>query len=229
MPARGQKADSESVKANAGSFPVVGIGASAGGLEAVTRLLQHLPVDTGMTFVLVQHLDPVHESALTKLLSKATKMPVREVTNNTRVQPNQVNIIPPNTSLTIDEGVLKLHPRKKTDGMHRPIDHFFHSLAEDQHERAISVILSGTASDGTLGCEVIKAEGGITFAQDDSAKYDSMPRSAIAAGCIDFVLSPEGIAKELARIASHPYVLKNLPDEPINSDDLEEGLPDRES
>ncbi len=226
MPPGSHKADSVSVPANAGLFPVVGIGASAGGLEAFTLLLQHLPVDTGMSFVLVQHLDPVHESALTKLLSKATKMPVREVTNNTRVQPNQVNIIPPNTSLTIDEGVLKLQPRKKTDGMHRPIDHFFHSLAEDQHERAISVILSGTASDGTLGCEVVKAEGGITFAQDDSAKYDSMPRSAIAAGCIDFVLSPEGIAKELARIASHPYVLKNLQDEPINSDDLEEGLPD---
>jgi two-component system CheB/CheR fusion protein len=207
------------------SFPVVGIGASAGGLEAFTRLLKHLPADTGMAFVLVQHLDPVHESALANLLSKATKMPVREVTNNTRVQPNQVNIIPPNTSLTIEEGVLKLQPRKKTDGMHRPIDHFFHSLAEDQHERAISVILSGTASDGTLGCEVVKAEGGITFAQDDSAKYDSMPRSANAAGCIDFVLSPEGIAKELARIASHPYVRKNL-HEAINSDDLAEGLPD---
>ena len=145
-----------------------------------------------MAFVLVQHLDPVHESALATLLSKATKMPVREVTNNTRVQPDQVNIIPPNTSLTIDEGLLKLQPRRKTDGLHRPIDHFFHSLAEDQHERAISVILSGTASDGTLGCEVIKAEGGITFAQDESAKYDSMPRSAIAAGCIDFVLSRQG-------------------------------------
>ena len=223
--ARGQNADDESWQATANSFPVVGIGASAGGLEAFTRLLKHLPVDTGMAFVLVQHLDPVHESALTKLLSKTTSMPVREVTNNTRVQPDQVNIIPPNTSLTIDEGVLKLQPRKKTDGLHRPIDHFFHSLAEDQHERAISVILSGTASDGTLGCEVIKAEGGITFAQDDSAKYDSMPRSAIAAGCIDFVLSPEGIAKELARIASHPYVLRNL-NEAINSDDLEEGLPD---
>jgi two-component system CheB/CheR fusion protein len=203
----------------------VGIGASAGGLEAFTRLLQHLPVDTGMTFVLVQHLDPAHESALTKLLSKATTMPVREVTNNTRVQPNQVNIIPPNTSLTIAEGVLKLQPRKQKDGMHRPIDHFFNSLAEDQQGRAISVILSGTASDGTLGCEVVKAEGGITFAQDDSAKYDSMPRSANAAGCIDFVLSPEGIAKELARIASHPYVRKNL-HEAINSDDLAEGLPD---
>jgi len=225
MASTGQ-ADSESVKTDAVSFPVVGIGASAGGLEAFTRLLQHLPVDTGMSFVLVQHLDPVHESALTNLLSRTTKMPVREVTNNTRVQPNQVNIIPPNTSLTIEEGVLKLQPRRNTEGVHRPIDHFFHSLAEDSRELAISVILSGTASDGTLGCELIKAEGGITFAQDDSAKYDSMPRSAIAAGCIDFVLSPEGIAKELARIASHPYVLKNLQDEPINSDDLEEGLPD---
>ena len=224
--AKDPNVNSEPGKAMPISFPVVGIGASAGGLEAFTRLLKHLPADTGMAFVLVQHLDPVHESALATLLSKATKMPVREVTNNTRVQPNQVNIIPPNTSLTIDGGVLKLLPREKTEGMHRPIDHFFQSLAEDSHERAISVILSGTASDGTLGCEVVKAEGGITFAQDDSAKYDSMPRSAIAAGCIDFVLSPEGIAKELARIASHPYVLKNLHNEPINSDDLEEGLPD---
>lgn len=219
-----KSADYESRKATANSFPVVGIGASAGGLEAFTRLLKHLPVDTGMAFVLIQHLDPVHESALATLLSKTTKMPVREITNNTRVQPDQVNIIPPNTSLTIAEGVLKLQPRRKTDGLHRPIDHFFHSLAEDQHERAISVILSGTASDGTLGCEVIKAEGGITFAQDDSAKYDSMPRSAIAAGCIDFVLSPEEIAKELARIARHPYILRSA-DEPITAGDLEEGLP----
>jgi two-component system, chemotaxis family, CheB/CheR fusion protein len=223
--AKDQSGDGGPVKPNDVSFPVVGIGASAGGLEAFTRLLQHLQVDTGMSFVLVQHLDPAHESALTKLLSKATTMPVREVTNNTRVQPNQVQIIPPNTSLTIAEGVLKLQPRKKTDGMHRPIDHFFHSLAEDQHERAISVILSGTASDGTLGCEVIKAEGGITFAQDESAKYDSMPRSAIAAGCVDFVLSPEEIAKELARIARHPYVRSNE-DEQITTSDLQEGLPD---
>lgn len=224
MTIKGQSGDSSPVKPNDVSFPVVGIGASAGGLEAFTRLLQHLPVDTGMTFVLVQHLDPVHESALTKLLSKATTMPVREVTNNTRVQPNQVQIIPPNTSLTIAEGVLKLQPRRKTDGQHRPIDHFFHALAEDSHERAISVILSGTASDGTLGCEAIKAEGGITFAQDESAKYDSMPRSAVAAGCIDFVLSPEEIGKELARIARHPYVRSS--DEQITASDLEEGLPD---
>ena len=214
------------MKANDIPFPVVGVGASAGGLEAFTLLLQHLPVDTGMSFVLVQHLDPAHESALTKLLSKATTMLVREISNNTPVQPNRVHIIPPNTSLTISKGVLKLRPRKKADGLHRPIDHFFHSLAQDQHERGISVILSGTASDGTVGCEAIKAEGGITFAQDESAKYDSMPRSAIAAGCIDFVLSPGEIAKELARIARHPYVLGNSGDEPITSHDVQESLPD---
>lgn len=205
------------------SFPIVGIGASAGGLEAFTRLLKSLPADTGMGFVLVQHLDPIHKSALPSLLSKATSMPVREVTHNTRVQPNQVYVIAPNTRLTIEAGVLKLLPRKTTDGQHRPIDQFYQSLAEDQGGRAISVILSGTASDGTLGCGAIKAEGGITFAQDDSAKYDSMPRSAIAAGCIDFVLSPEEIAKELARIAHHPYVKSDILHKAIALKEVEEG------
>src|SRR5205814_3372618 len=103
-------------------------------------------------------------------------------------------------------GSLKLHPRIAAPGAQRSIDFFFESLAQDQGEQAIGVILSGTASDGTLGLEAIKAEAGITFAQDESAKYDSMPRSAIAAGCVDFVLSPEHIAKELAHIARHPYV-----------------------
>ena len=188
------------------SFPVVGIGASAGGLEAFTELLKHLPVDTGMGFVLVQHLDPVHESALTKILSKATSMPVRDVANNLSVEANHVYVIPPNTTLSIAQGVLKLKPRKQARTPTRSIDSFLESIAEDQHERAIGVILSGTASDGTVGLEAIKAEGGITFAQDDSARYDSMPRSAVAAGCVDFVLSPTDIAKELARIAKHPYV-----------------------
>jgi two-component system, chemotaxis family, CheB/CheR fusion protein len=187
-------------------FPIVGVGASAGGLEAFTALLKHLPLDLGMGFVLVQHLDPLHESALTQLLKRATSMPVREVTNNLRVKANHIYVIPPNTSLCIAQGVLKLQPRPKNRGAHHPIDAFLESLAQDQHERAIGVILSGTATDGTLGLEAIKAEGGITFAQDDSAKYDSMPRSAVAAGCVDFVLKPENIAKELARIAKHPYV-----------------------
>src|SRR5438128_5221073 len=188
------------------AFPIVGIGASAGGLEAVTHLLEHLPADTGMGFVLVQHLDPDHESALAQILARVTSMPVREVANDLRIAPNHVYIIPPNTDMAIALGVLKLQRRQAGRAPHHSIDFFFQSLAQDQHECAIGVILSGTASDGTLGTEAIKAEGGITFAQDRSARYDSMPRSAIAAGCVDFVLSPENIAKELARIARHPYV-----------------------
>ena len=185
-------------------FPIVGIGASAGGLEAFTRLLKRLPVDTGMGFVLVQHLDPQHASALTQILARTTAMPVREVTNHLRVEPNHVYIIPPNTALGISGGVLKLQPRSKAPAPPRSIDFFFEALAQDQRERAIGVILSGTATDGTLGLEAIKAEGGITFAQDESARHDSMPRSAIGAGCVDFVLPPEAIARELARIARHP-------------------------
>ena len=193
-------------RSTAVSFPIVGVGASAGGLEAFTQLLRALPLDTGMGFVLVQHLDPEHESALTQILSRATSLPVCDVTNNQTVQPNCVYIIPPDTNLSIVAGVLKLQPRPKTRTPHRPIDSFFESLALDHRERAIGVVLSGTASDGTLGLEAIKAEGGITFAQNDSAKYDSMPRSAVAAGCVDLVLSPKNIAQELARIAKHPYV-----------------------
>ena len=188
------------------SFPIAGIGASAGGLEAFTQLLKALPLDTGMGFVLVQHLDPEHESALTQILSRATSLPVCDVTNSQPVQPNHVYIIPPDTNLTIAEGKLRLQPRPKTRTPHRPIDSFFESLADDHGERAIGVVLSGTASDGTLGLEAIKVGGGITFAQDDSAKYDSMPRSAVAAGCVDLVLSPKEIAEELGRIAKHPFV-----------------------
>ena len=190
------------------SFPVVGVGASAGGLEALTHLLQRLPVDTGMAFVLVQHLDPDHPSALTELLARTTSMPVREITDNLRVQPNHVYVIPPNASMILEQGALKLQRRELKRGADRTIDRFFESMAQDLGECAIGVILSGTASDGTLGLEAIKAEGGITFAQDASAKYDSMPRSAIAAGCVDLVLSPEVMAQELARIARHPS-LKN--------------------
>lgn len=194
------------------------MGASAGGLEAFTHLLKSLPVDTGLGFVLVQHLDPQHESALVQLLTRATSMPVREATHNQRVEPNHVYVIPPNQNLGIAQGRLKLQPRAKTGRPQRAIDVFFESLAQDQRERAIGVILSGTASDGTLGLEAIKAEGGITFAQDESAKYDSMPRSAVAAGCVDVVLSPERMASELARIAKHPYVV-GQPIEPLTSKD----------
>ena len=208
-------------------FPVVGVGASAGGLEAFTQLLQHLPGDTGMGFVLVQHLDPAHASALPQLLTRVTSMPVHEVSNKMPVQPNHVYVIPPNTAMAIAHGRLKLQPRPERSGAHRSIDFFFESLAQDQCERAIGVILSGTASDGTLGLEAIKAEAGITIAQDDSAKYDSMPRSAIAAGCVDFVLSPEEIAKELMHIARHPYVVADAPRPPEGIEQAETPLPAR--
>ncbi len=200
--------------------PIVGIGASAGGLEAFTRLLRQLPLDTGLGFVLVQHLDPEHESALTQILTRATNLPVREATNLMRVEADHVYIIPPNTILTIEQGRMKLEPRRSEDRPQRTIDVFFESLAHDQGGRAIGVILSGTASDGSVGLEAIKAEGGITFAQDESAAYDSMPCNAVAVGCVDFVLSPEDIAKELGRIATHPYV-----GEFISSDEDAESWP----
>jgi len=184
----------------------VGIGASAGGLEAFSRLLKGLPLGTGMAFVLVQHLDPAHESVLAALLARCASLPVSEITDNQQVEPDHVYVIPPNASLAIAHGRLRLQKRKDSDQAQRVIDSFLVSLAQDQHERAIAVVLSGTASDGTAGLEAIKAEGGITFAQDGTAKYDSMPRSAVAAGCVDFVLSPEGIALELARLARHPFV-----------------------
>ncbi|MBC7366905.1 MAG: PAS domain S-box protein [Undibacterium sp.] len=184
-------------------FPIVGIGASAGGLEAFTQLLKRLPVDTGLGFVLVQHLDPHHSSALAEILAGATAMPVHEVTNNLRVAANHVYVIPPDKGLGILKGVLKLRPRALPRGAPRSIDFFFEALALDQRERAIGVILSGNATDGTLGLEAIRAEGGITFAQDDSAGYNSMPRSAVSAGCVDFVLSPDAIANELTRVARH--------------------------
>src|SRR5712691_5969132 len=147
-------------KASLKRIPVVGIGASAGGLEAFTQLLKHLPLNSGMAFVLVQHLDPQHESALTQLLTRATSMPVREVTNNLPVEANHVYVIPPNMNLGMIKGVLKLQPRQQSRTPPHSIDFFFETLAQDQRERAIGVILSGTATDGTLGLEAIKAEGG---------------------------------------------------------------------
>jgi two-component system CheB/CheR fusion protein len=159
-----------------------------------------------MAFVLVPHLDPSHESAMSELLARTTKLPVQQVTDGMRVKADHVYVIPPNSEMTISGGVLQLATR--TQGLpHMPIDTFLRSLAQDQGANAIGVILSGTASDGTLGLAAIKGEDGITFAQDsESAKYDGMPNSAVAAGCVDFVLPPAGIAVELARIRRHPYI-----------------------
>src|SRR6059036_265833 len=189
------------------TFPIVGIGASAGGLEAFSELLAHLSLDAAMAFVLVQHLDPKYPSILSEILSRTTPLPVIEVQHGVRVEPGHVYVMPPNTSMTIAEGVLNLAPRSDDRGPHMPIDHFLRSLADDVKSRAIGVILSGSASDGALGLKAIKAEGGITFAEaPQSAKFDGMPRSAMASGAVDFVLPPKAIAQELIRIGRHPYL-----------------------
>lgn len=188
-------------------FPIVGIGASAGGLEAFSELLRQLPIKTGMAFVLVQHLDPKHSSELREILARTTKIPVAEVTDGMVVRPDHIYVIPPDTVMSIKDGILRLGARVLIRGQHLPIDHFLRSLAEDSADRAISVILSGTASDGTEGSRAIKAAGGITFAQDEqSAKYAGMPQSAANTGCVDFVLPPSAIAHELARVGQHPYL-----------------------
>ncbi|MGB3135267.1 MAG: chemotaxis protein CheB [Nodosilinea sp.] len=188
-------------------FPVVGIGASAGGLEAFTQLLTHLPADTGMATVLVQHLDPTQGSLLSDIIARTTSMPVQAIVDDMAIAPNHVYVIPPNTTLTIKSGRLRLHPRDPAQRINKTIDRFFESLAQDYGHNAIGVVLSGGESDGTLGLEAIKAAGGITFAQsEDSAQIVSMPRTAIATGQVDFVLPPAEIAAALADLIRHPYI-----------------------
>ncbi len=193
-------------------FPVVGIGASAGGLEAFRQLLSHLPTDTGMAFVLIQHLDPNHRSLLREILARETAMPAIEVANNMAVEPNCVYTIPPNTKMTIDRGRLKLTPREKNRAMIKPVDTFLLSLAADLGNKAIAVILSGGDGDGSRGLEAVKEAGGITFAQsEDSSQVPSMPNTAVATGGVDFILTPQQIAGELANISHHPYIASPTP------------------
>ena len=206
---------SEKRVAPASLFPVVGIGASAGGLEAITRVLEHVPPDTGMAFVFVQHLAPQHPSILASLLSRATTMQVTEVQNHTVVRPNCVYVIPPNTLMSLASSFLELEPRSEERGAPRPIDHFFRSLATDRKTLAIGVVLSGADSDGALGLQAIRGEGGIAIVQvESSTKHPEMPRAAVSAGPVDLILSPEEIAQELARIGTHPALhLRSAPDE----------------
>lgn len=183
------------------SFPIVGIGASAGGLEAFTELLRHLRPDTGMAFVLVQHMDPSHESMLPDLLSTKTAMPVVEATESVPVARNTVYVTPATRDLAIERGVLKLSPRPSS-GRHLPIDSFLASLARDRKTSAVAVVLSGTAADGAAGAEAIKREGGTVLAQDPAtARYSGMPTSAIATGAVDLVLPIPQLAQELSVIA----------------------------
>jgi two-component system, chemotaxis family, CheB/CheR fusion protein len=187
------------------AFPIVGIGASAGGLGAFIQFLEHLPTTTGMAYIFVQHLDPSHNSLLPDLLVRVTKMPLCVAQDQMMVEADHVYVIPPNTELTLEQGTLHLVPRTLQSGLHLTIDRFFRSLAQDRTYLAIGVLLSGTGSDGTAGLQAIKAQGGMTFAQDEqSAKYPQMPLHAIAAGWVDRILPPEEIARVLSMLNRQP-------------------------
>lgn len=185
------------------SFTIVAIGASAGGLEAITNLLQHLAPNTGMAYIFVQHLSPDHKSMLTPLLSKQTEMKVQEVENMEKMEPNNVYVIPFDKEIEVTNGHIKLIPRPTNKPTNLSIDVLFSSLALTHRENVIGVLLSGNGSDGTFGLKEIKLAGGLTFAQDDSAKFGSMPKSAIAEGVVDFVLSPKEIAEEISALGIH--------------------------
>ncbi|MGA9355859.1 MAG: chemotaxis protein CheB, partial [Terriglobales bacterium] len=202
----------------AASFPIVAIGASAGGLEAFSNLLRALPPDPGMALVFIPHLDPTHESAMVELLSRTTGLPVSQAEEGTRVERNSLYVLPPNWEMVIKGGILHLVKREPGPGHHMPIDNFFCSLAKDQTFNAIGVILSGTANDGTAGLAAIKQYGGITFAQNlESAKYDGMPNSAVRAGVVDYVLPPDRIALELVHL--HEATEEELPSESFDGKD----------
>ena len=216
------KKDKKKPTATKQNFPIVGIGASAGGLDAFKRLLTVIPENSGMAYVLVQHLDPSHESFLPEILQRTTKIPVYEVTEDIHLAPNNIYIIPSNKLLTSTDGVLKLTVRNKKI-LNLSIDTFFTSLAEVHKEFAVGVLLSGTGSDGTLGLKAIKDHGGITIVQDmESAAYNDMPQSAVNAGVVDFVLAPEKIPEQLLKInktykTSHVFKI----DEEVPKDEKE--------
>jgi two-component system CheB/CheR fusion protein len=193
-------------------FPIVGIGSSAGGLEALEKLFDPMPPDTGAAFVVVAHLDPTRESHLTELLSRRTRMPTVEVKGDTRIDPNHVYVIAPDQALSLDGDVLQPSKPSEPRAQRRPIDVFFRSLAENQKERAIAIVLSGTGSNGSAGLRFIKAEGGIAIAQDpDTASHSGMPQNAIATGIVDLVLPPEQMAAALVEMVRHPYVRQPEP------------------
>ncbi len=185
-------------------FPIVGIGCSAGGLEALEALLSHVPADCGMAFVIVQHLDPQHTSNLPELLQRATPMPVVEAGERMEVRPDCVYVIPPNKDLSLLRGVLHLLDPAEKRGLRLPIDFFLRTLADDRQDKAIGVVLSGMGSDGMLGLGAIKEKGGLTLAQDPaSAKADSMPGSAIKAGVVDIVAPAEEVVARIAAYLRH--------------------------
>jgi two-component system, chemotaxis family, CheB/CheR fusion protein len=192
------------------SFPIVGIGASAGGLEALDLFLKNVPQGSGIAFVVIQHLDPTHKGLLPELLQRATPMKVMQVRDRIRVQPDCVYVIPPNKNMSILHGVLHLFDPVAPRGLRLPIDFFFRSLAEDAEERSIGVILSGMGTDGTLGLKAIKGKAGVVFVQDPaSAKFDGMPRSAVDAGLADVVVPVEALPGKIVAYLQHVPLIAN--------------------
>ena len=188
-------------------FPIVGIGASAGGLDAYKNLLRSLPTDTGAAFVLVQHLDPNHESLMADLLARHTRMEVKQAEDDMHLQRNTVYVIPPGKFLRLIDHGLFLDEPVKEKGIRLAVDYFFRSMAEVRGERSIGIVLSGTGSDGTLGIQEIKAAGGMVMVQDPSdAEYDGMPRSAMNTGNVDFVLPVSDMGEKLSQFMAHPYL-----------------------
>ncbi|GMU21112.1 MAG: chemotaxis protein CheB [Phycisphaerae bacterium] len=203
----GTQAEDQATEARKPGLTLVGIGASAGGLEAFTSLIENLPANTGLALVFVQHLSPTHESMLPQLLSEKSSLTVVQAADNTVIEPDHIYVIPPNTQMGFHDGRLRLTPRPEGRSRYTPIDYLFQSLAEHSGNAAIGVVLSGTSSDGAAGLRELKAVGGITFAQEPgTARYDAMPRAAIATGAVDRVLAPQEIASELVEISRHPYV-----------------------
>jgi two-component system CheB/CheR fusion protein len=189
-------------------FPIVAVGASAGGLAPTAELLRELGPEPGVAVIVLHHLDPLHESSLVEILSRATSLPLEAIKDGTRVEPDHVYVMPPNAGLLISGGRLSLVPRVEEGGLHLPINKFFESLALDQETLAVGVVLSGSGFDGTEGIKAIKREGGITLAQDETAQIKSMPESAIATGCVDLVRPPAGLAGELRRLGAHVPALR---------------------
>lgn len=186
--------------------PLVAIGASAGGIEALIRLFDAMPSDSGMAFVVVMHLDPTRESGLVDILGQHTKMKVAEVVDGVSVEPDRIYVIPPATSLTVEEGQLRLSEPVERRGARYPIDRLFDSMATHRRGRAICIVLSGSGSDGTEGLREVKAEGGCVLVQSPStAKFDAMPQSVISANLADHVLAPEHMPDVLLRYVKHAY------------------------
>ncbi|HRC71186.1 MAG TPA: chemotaxis protein CheB [Candidatus Competibacter sp.] len=201
----------------------VAVGASAGGLEAIELFFSHMPPENDLGFIVIQHLSPDYKSLMVELLSKKTLMPVRRAEDGMLVLPNHVYLIPPKKNLTIFHGKLLLSEQDHSKGVNLPIDVFLRSLAEDQNEKAVAIILSGTGSDGTRGVRAIKEYGGMVMVQsEESAKFDGMPRAAIATGLADFVLPPDQMPDQLLSFAKHPYITKVERSETLLSD--EQGL-----